>query len=804
MPRPAPGVTAPRYAAVFLVMMSNLMLELLITRLFSATMWYHFAFMAVSIALFGTTVGAVAVHLLPRHFRAPRAWPLAARYALAYALSIVLCTVAQLRLNVTFGATWNELGGLALSYLLIAIPFTLSGVFICLTLVHAEARLGAFYCADLLGAGVGCALFVPFMAAADGPRAVLWLGSLAALGALCMAVSAAERQTAAAAALVAVLCGVAFVAQLDRRALQVHWAKGHWDRDHEFQKWNAFSRLVVDPASAEPSGWGLSSKFPANTHPVEQKLLSIDGAAGTVLTKFDGNLDQVEHLRWDVTALAHVIRPHAKVLIIGVGGARDILTALAFGQPHTVGVEVNQDILDLLRGRFADFTGHLARRPDVELVHDEARSYVAGSRGHFDIIQASLVDTWAAAANGAYVLSENALYTVDAFRIFLDRLTPSGLLSFSRWYFNEQPGETLRLVSLASAALRQRGVARPRTHLFVARHPHVWVSVATVLVSARAFTPDELQTLHRWCVDKGFEELLTPDNAANESLATLSAPAAPPRVLAGFALDFSAPTDDRPFFFNMVRLRDALRLAPPRSDIIQGNADAVNALVWLLLIVCALALLFILGPLWLTTSRAQPVAHSGSRLVYFTSLGFGFILLELSQMQRLMIVLGHPIYGLTVVLFALLIAAGVGSLWAQRCLGPGADAHELRRVLVVLLAVAALTGLVAGRSAGWLEGRAIEVRIGASVLLLAGLGVVLGMPLPLGLALSRDDPPGHRALYWGVNGAASVCGSVIATILSLAQGISATYGAGLLAYLMAALAAAAAFPVGPTTPRPER
>ena len=189
------------YAGIALVMMSNLMLELLITRIFSATMWYHFAFMAVSIALFGTTVGAVAVHLWPRHFALADAWRLAARYALAYAASIVACMVLQLRLNVTFGATWSELALLAALYVLVAVPFTLSGVFMCLVLVRAEERIGAVYSADLIGAAVGCALFVPFAAYGEGPRGVLLLAALAALGAALVAAAAADRRTGAAALL---------------------------------------------------------------------------------------------------------------------------------------------------------------------------------------------------------------------------------------------------------------------------------------------------------------------------------------------------------------------------------------------------------------------------------------------------------------------------------------------------------------------------------------------------------------------------------------------------------------------------
>ena len=781
-----------RYGAVFLVMMSNLMLELLLTRIFSATMWYHFAFIAVSVALFGTTVGAVIVQLFPQHFRADRAWHRAAMYALWYALSIVFCTVAQLRFDATFGSTWTQLATLAALYLLIALPFIFSGVFICLALLRAQERLGAVYCADLLGAAIGCAVFVPFMAHGEGPRAVLLLGALAAAGAGLMALSAGQRRTLVSAVAVGLAFLVAFAFRLDGGLLRIRWAKGRADHVHGFERWNAFSRITVDTWIDQPSGWGVGSRFSNAGRHVPQKFLVIDDAAATLLTGFDGNFAAVDHLKWDVTALVHSVRQNGHVLVIGVGGGRDVLTALLFGH-HVVGVEVNRDIVGLLQGPFADFTGNLGTRSDVTLVHDEARSYLAHSPQRFDVIQASLVDTWAAAANGAYVLSENALYTKQALHIFLDRLTPDGILSLSRWYFDAQPGETLRLTSLAATVLRERGVRQPREQIYLAHNINPGSSVATLLVANLPFTPGELAALRESCATRGFEEILGPSHATRDTWAALTEPQEPSALLASFPVDLSAPTDDRPFFFNMLRFRDVFRRGRGQTDLIVANAEAVVTLAWLFLIVLGLSLIFIIGPLWLQRSATDHAPRAGWRFLYFASLGVGFILIELSQMQRLMIALGHPVYGLTVVLFSLLIAAGLGSLWSQRAVRRGTAAAFLRRALVLLLLVAVATLAVGSLLARPLEAAPTWVRISGSILLLVPLGFVLGIPMATGLALSDADPPRYRALYWGTNGAASVCGSVLAMMLSLAFGIAATYALGILAYLLAALSASIAF-----------
>src|SRR2546427_9855184 len=188
-----------------------------------------------------------------------------------------------------------------------------------------------------------------------------------------------------------------------------------------------------------------------------------------MITKFDGNLNTVENLKYDVTALAHYLRNPTSVLVIGVGGGRDILTSLAFGQHHVTGVEINPDIMGLLTRRFGEYSGSLGNNPVVSLVHDEARSYVARSPERYGIIQASLIDTWAATSAGAYVLTENGLYTKEAWLTFLNHLTPDGILTMSRWYQEAQPAETLRLASLAKAALLELGIEDPRRHIMIVR-----------------------------------------------------------------------------------------------------------------------------------------------------------------------------------------------------------------------------------------------------------------------------------------------------------------------------------------------
>src|SRR5262249_37334358 len=151
------------------------------------------------------------------------------------------------------------------------------------------------------------------------------------------------------------------------------------------------------------------------------------------------------------------------------GGGRDILTSLVFGHQRGIGVEINPDILGVLTSRFTDYAGRLQQNPAGTLVNDEARGYIARTPEKFGIIQASLIDTWAASSAGAYVLTENGLYTKEAWRTFLDHLAPDGILTMSRWYYEAQPAETLRLAALATTSLMDEGVRNPRQHVMIIR-----------------------------------------------------------------------------------------------------------------------------------------------------------------------------------------------------------------------------------------------------------------------------------------------------------------------------------------------
>ncbi|MBI4860586.1 MAG: hypothetical protein HY815_10030, partial [Candidatus Riflebacteria bacterium] len=622
---------------------------------------------------------------------------------------------------------------------------------------------------------------------------VIVVAFLAALAALLFAGPDAPRLRVAAlivtVALGASALGHARLVSLGKPLLKILWTKGMREPPALYERWNPFSRIQVTEqprhSSGDPFGWGLSSECPKG-FTLRHLLLQIDSTAGTYLTEFKGDPKTVEYLRYDVVNLAHWLRRGAQVLAVGVGGGRDLLSALVFDQKSVVGVELNSDIIETLNGRFGELTGHLDRHPQIRFVHDEARSWIARQTGTFDVIQISLIDTWAATAAGAFVLAENSLYTVEAFTSFLDHLTPGGIFTVSRWYFYSSPREMYRLCMLTAATLMKRGVARPRDHMVVVRHlvPAAGAirpdGIGTLLVSNAPFSREDLARLKEVCDRLRFEIVLSRDTAIDPIFETIGAGRDLEAFAAAFPLNISAPTDDAPFFFNMLRLKDIFHRELHEQGIESFNLKAVWVLGVLLIVVLGLTLLCIVVPLALAADRTA-LSGTAPLFVYFAGIGLGFMMVEISQMQRLIVFLGHPIFALSVVLFALLVSSGLGSLATQRLLGGGSTGTGLA-LLVVLLAVL----LVVGAATPWLTGQAAAattaVRIAIAVALLSSIGFFMGMAFPLGLTWASSIAPTVTPWLWGINGATSVCASVLSVAISLTAGIGVTYWTGWACY----------------------
>ena len=795
------------FAGLFLVTLSTLTYQLLLTRTFSVTMYYHFAFVAISVTMFGMAVGALAVFLRPAVFIPERVSRHLAIGSALFAAAIVLSYLTHLAIPFLIEPSLVSVYALSLTYAALSVPFVLSGIVVSLALTRFPAQVSSLYAADLTGAALGCLVVGPILRLTDAPSAVLVTAAVTAIAALLFATDGRTtwaqpsdsgrllRGLVALAVLMtagAVAQGVA--ARHNAGWLRLVWVKGQYEARPLVERWNSFSRIRVignPDRVTRPSGWGFSSTLPSDRM-VHELHLDIDSYAGTELTAYHGDPEAVAHLKYDVTNVAHYLRPDSQVIVVGTGGGRDVLSALAFNQKMVTGVEINEGIIDLVNRRFGDFTGHLDRDPRVRFVNDEARSYLARLQDRSDIIQISLIDTWAATASGAFVLTENSLYTVEAWRIFLEHLAPRGILSVSRWYYADRPGEVYRLATLASATLMQMGVTRPGDHYAIVRaKPAAALNapdgVGTMLLSRDPLSPHDLDVLESVASTMQFEIVQSPRFSADDTFAAIASGDRLKDAVAKHALNISPPTDDTPFFFHMLRLRDVFNTARWHDQgIVRFNMTAVGVLGVLMLTVAVLTTACIVVPLLLSRSLAPGSANRAGlapHMVFFAAIGFGFMLVEISQVQRLTIFLGHPVYSLSVVLFSLLLSSGLGSLSTTSLTADERRASMVRLVglVAVLTGFGALTPIVIHQ----FEAASTPARIAISVAILFPIGFFMGMAFPIGMRRALAEAPSIAPWLWGVNGAASVCASVLVVVIALGAGISAAFWAGSACYLVA-------------------
>jgi hypothetical protein len=784
------------YAGVFLISLATLMQEVLLTRIFSVTMWYHFAFMAISLAMFGMTVGALSVYLHPEDYVGIRARRQIALSSLYFGVCAVVSMFVHLSVPLNPDRSLAGAGSLVFTYVLMSSSFFFSGLCISAALTTFSRQVSKLYAADLTGAALGCVLLIYTLRITDAPTAIFVVAFFGSVGAGLFAMDGnfphLRRWAVGLSALFLVLViGNTILVSRQTPLLRLRWAKGVWEVPPLYEKWNSYSRIAVHGVLGRlmsPVSEGISA-----TYHVERGVklldLTIDANAQTALTNLEGDWSALAYLKYDVKNLVHYIRPNSKVLIIGAGGGRDVLSALLFEQKSVRAVEINENIIDTVNRRFGEYTGHLDRYPGVTFVNDEARSYIARTDERFDILEASFIDTWAATAAGAYTLTENSLYTVQAWKLFLNRLTPTGVISFSRWYYQSLPGEAYRLTSLAAEALRQQGVANPREHIVLVRNlreglQQTTAGAATMLVSRVPFSAEDLDRIEEVARAMNFDIALSPRSALDPVFATLASGSDLGHTGRHLPLNLSPPTDDWPFFFNFVPFRKAFDSKLwEEGGSPSFNLQAVFVLFVLLVVVLVLTLLCILVPL-LRKTRKDSLRGGTWHLLFFAAIGFGFLLIEISQMQRLIIFLGHPNYALSVVLFVLLVSSGLGSYSTQGIdIAAGTSSAFVR--LVLLLGVLAAFGMLTPRAIEAFGASTTPHRILVAMGILFPMGVVMGMAFPLGFKLAANFSNALTPWLWGINGATSVCASIFALVIAMNAGISASFWTGFACYAAA-------------------
>ncbi len=793
MRRPMPWFLA----GVFLISMCVLMMQIVETRLLSVMAWYHLAFFAISMAMFGLTAGSLFVyfrsHLFPpKHLLERLSWICA-----GFAIVVVLSALSMVSSILVTDATPAMLVlGWAKLIVLIIPPYFLAGMAISLALARGPWPVGIVYGVDLVGAAAGCLVALGLMTWLDGVSALFAIGAIGAAAGVCFRAAwrfsgdAEPRGTPDSGSFVVRYPGLLAIT-FAALAFSNNWiqpagitpvlVKGQLEQSPlDAQEWNSYSRVrVTTDDSGPPIMWGASSQMPATV--IRQRGMDIDGSASSAMYHFGGDKRELEFLRYDVTNIGYAIRHQGKSAVVGVGGGRDLLSAHLFGFEDVTGVELNSVFVDWLTNRFRDYN-RIVDVPGIHLYNDEARSWFSGTHDHFDLIEMSLVDTWAATGAGAYSHSENGLYTVEGWKHFLDALTPDGVLTVSRWHDPGNIAETGRLLSLASTSLRAHGAAHPEAQIYLASTPRL----ATILVSNAPLTADDLARLHKVTTDLDFQELVSPDRDIElpvlRRILQASDAAGLNALTQEYHIDLTAPTDDRPFFFNQLLLTDfqSIYSAGASGDgVIHGNFAAAKTIGIIVLLSTALVVLTMIVPA-LPSLRQIDGSAAAFGTLYFALIGLGFMFIEIGIIQRVSLFLGHPVYGLAIGLFSIILSTGAGSLISERVKldtpGKLAGWAVLLALFVVLLTMW-FPALVV-----MFEGQGLRLRVLVALAAIIPSGVLMGFGFPTGMRLSNAIDPRPAPWFWAVNGAAGVLAASVAVGISIAVSINASLWIGAACY----------------------
>jgi hypothetical protein len=539
-----------------------------------------------------------------------------------------------------------------------------------------------------------------------------------------------------------------------------------------FVQWNSFSRigLVHDQSQGNYS-------------------IVIDADAATGIPGLD--LDHLsERDRFNMLnqgpGIAYTLRPGAKTLVIGPGGGYDVARAVTSGSKDVTAVEINPIIADtLMRQRFPDLNRNLYFRPGIHVVIEDGRSFVRRSPEKYQVLQATLVDTWASTAAGAFALSENNLYTTDAFRDYLSHLTDDGLMVFTRWGF-DPPRESLRLISLAIRALAEVGESEAWRHVLVVREDvnklNGWGAQDTVMIFRKPVSVADIAHLRDALSRSHLEAVYLPDEPPRNEFGQLLKSPDPESFWKNYRFDVSPVGDDRPFFFYTVQPRDVWTFLKRSGEAADSKINRAVPLLFELLGVSVLAtvVVLLLPPLLLKTSL--PVER-GERtfLIYFVCIGAGYILIQVALIQKFVLFLGHPTYALTVIIFSMLVASGLGSYFSRRLVagGPNRLGWVLAGVWATVSTLAFLAGPISESAVGW----PLPLKMLVSAALVTPAAFLMGIPFPTGLAILERRFPNSVRWAWALNAAASVLGSAGAIFLAIYIGLLATMLVGAILYL---------------------
>ena len=745
-------------AAVFAVSAALLALEVLLLRFFAVEHYHHFAYAVIAVAMLGGgTSGTLLVLLRERvrgHERRLFRWA-------CVAFALLAAGAPWLAQGLPFEPTalaWSPGAWVALAAVqaVLALPFAAGTAAVILAMQADPGRTPHLYAANLAGSGLGAlaALLLLFAPPPFTPRVTQF-----------KALPQVESFPGA-------------------RRLGERWSPLGW--------------VAAVRAPAFHYAPGLSLGYRGTLPP--QVAVFTDGDLAGAATPWRGDPAGATFTDWLPSAVAYQLRGK-RVLVVGAGPGFEVLSALAHGAERVVAVELDPRVTALTRS-VMDTGSDVFADPRVEVVTADGRSYAARARERFDLVVLAPTEAFGAAAAGVHATGEDYLTTVEALRGYLGLLEPGGSLSLTRWV-RTPPRDNVKAILSASAALRgldatQRdadasGAERgPGTRFAFFRN---WAA-GTLLIRPDGFSQAERARLLDFAARRllDVDWLGGPPPAGTRAFNLLERPVfraaagaaaggadASRRFAADYPFDVRPATDDRPYFSHFLRLGLLRRLvtlgAPSWLPFAEWGYVAVLAtLLEGALVAAALMLL----PAVALARRAPdiPLLRIGG---YFNAIGLGYLLVEMAFIQKLQLLLGHPVYAVSAALAGFLIFSGAGSWWSARVRPGPKPALAVAAIVALEVALAAL----AVRAAQPLP---LAARAVVAVLVVAPPAFAMGMPFPTGLRALAGERPGALAWAFAANGFASVVAGSLATLLAIEFGFRWVLLGGVACYLTAAAA----------------
>ncbi|WHH59952.1 hypothetical protein [Petroclostridium sp. X23] len=752
--------------SVFLVSVSLFTYQVVLTRIYSAILWYHYVFLITSFAVFGLGIGGIIAYKQQekrqksilkksRDTKVREASPLEDINKAVTILSISYLLVLGLIYLLPY------IGGLLIYAVLGTIPFVIGGYFFSTLFRELSGISNKLYFADLLGSGIGSVAVLLSLNYLGMYRSVILVCIIASLAALlyssALKIKNAVNYVLPVLLLVAILLPGQYVKSIEQNfnGIKTNVSKtlGNINKSGEngeivYTQWNAFSRTDVIKVKEAP----------------DQMVVTIDGAANAPMYRFDGNMESLDKYKKNTEFIPFSFGKNDSTLIIGPGGGRDILFALAGGSKDITAVEINTSSIEAVR-QFKDFNGNIYDRPEVRVYGEDGRNYIRKTQDKYDVIFLSLVMTSTSQGAG-YALSENYIYTTEAMQDYLAHLKEDGKLAF----LTHDQEDLGKIVATAILALKNRGIpvkdapkyiAIFRKNMPQAQHGGEHIHNPMVIIKNQPFTEQQSKELAQSAYENGNLPLFTPHVYEEGPLQHIKEEhISMAEYLTGFTYNVTPATDDNPYFYNFTK----------------GISPVLIFILFFILI--GSFILFI--PFIIKHSAVRPA-------LYFSGLGAGFMLIEIPLIQKFILYLGHPVLAFTYVLAALLIGCGLGSfVSSSKVFSKTVKGIYLPPILIVIVNIALISslGLIFRNTSDW----SLINRILISSLLVIIQGFFMGMPFPRGLRLLNENKKTDIIpIMWGINGVMSVVGSVVSIMLSMELGFNGALIAGSIVYILVSL-----------------